>query len=92
MFDFISGTSWYASIFLVVNAALGAGLLNFPAAYDQSGGLSVAIGIQMVGFLSMAWKISNVASNIWIYKNCKVYNALSFFNISSAKVFTVTAT
>ena len=44
----ISGTSWYVSVFLVVNAALGAGLLNFPAAYDQSGGLAVAIGIQAV--------------------------------------------
>ena len=31
------GTSWYVSIFLVVNAALGAGLLNFPHAFHAAG-------------------------------------------------------
>ena len=45
---FFSGTSWYVSVFLVVNAALGAGLLNFPAAYDQSGGILTANIIQCV--------------------------------------------
>ena len=42
------GSSWYASVFLVVNAGLGAGLLNFPAAFDQSGGMLVAILMQAV--------------------------------------------
>ncbi|KAL4234026.1 hypothetical protein ACF0H5_005680 [Mactra antiquata] len=42
------GSSWYASVFLVVNAALGAGLLNFPQAYHQAGGVLVAILIQAV--------------------------------------------
>lgn len=42
------GTSWYMSIFLVVNAALGAGILNFPAAYHESGGLVVGIVVQLV--------------------------------------------
>jgi solute carrier family 38 (sodium-coupled neutral amino acid transporter), member 7/8 len=42
------GTSWYMSIFLVVNAALGAGILNFPAAYHESGGLVVGIVAQLV--------------------------------------------
>ena len=36
------------SIFLVVNAALGAGILNFPAAYHESGGLVVGIVVQLV--------------------------------------------
>ena len=44
------GSSWIASMFLVVNAALGAGLLNFPAAYDKSGGIVAAISIQAVRF------------------------------------------
>lgn len=44
----IVGTSWYASVFLVVNAGLGAGLLDFPAAYHQCGGIVVAISIQAV--------------------------------------------
>ena len=32
-----TGTSWYVSVFLVVNAALGAGLLNFPHAFHAAG-------------------------------------------------------
>ena len=43
-----SGSSWFASVFLVVNAALGAGLLNFPQAYQQAGGVLTAIVIQAV--------------------------------------------
>jgi len=45
------GSSWYASVFLVVNAGLGAGLLNFPAAYHQCGGIVVAVSIQAVCFI-----------------------------------------
>ncbi|XP_064611392.1 sodium-coupled neutral amino acid transporter 7-like [Liolophura sinensis] len=44
----LTGTSWYASIFLVVNAALGAGLLNFPDAYHQAGGVVIALALQGV--------------------------------------------
>ncbi|CAN8025105.1 unnamed protein product, partial [Ixodes persulcatus] len=43
-----SGTSWYAAVFLVVNAALGAGLLNFPQAFDRAGGLAVSLSVQAV--------------------------------------------
>ncbi|XP_033755425.1 putative sodium-coupled neutral amino acid transporter 7 [Pecten maximus] len=42
------GSTWYASVFLVVNAALGAGLLNFPDAYHKAGGVMVAVIIQAV--------------------------------------------
>jgi len=41
------GSTWYASVFIVVNAALGAGLLDFPLAFHQSGGIAVAIIIQV---------------------------------------------
>ena len=47
-----SGSSWFASIFLVVNAALGAGLLNFPAAYHEAGGIVIAMTIQTVSNFS----------------------------------------
>ncbi|XP_046360378.2 putative sodium-coupled neutral amino acid transporter 7 [Haliotis rufescens] len=52
----IKGSSWFSSAFLVVNAALGAGLLNFPQAYDQAGGVLIAIVIQtiMMTFVVMA--------------------------------------
>lgn len=41
-------TTWYGAVFLVVNAALGAGLLNFPSTYHQAGGIYVAIMVQLV--------------------------------------------
>ena len=41
------GTSTIATIFLIVNAALGAGLLNFPKAFDQAGGVLVAVLVQV---------------------------------------------
>lgn len=40
------GTSWFASVFMIVNAALGAGLLHFPQAYHNAGGVLIAILIQ----------------------------------------------
>jgi len=43
-----SGSGWLGSAFLVVNAALGAGLLNFPIAYHQAGGVLIAVVIQSV--------------------------------------------
>ncbi|GFN95859.1 sodium-coupled neutral amino acid transporter [Plakobranchus ocellatus] len=42
------GSGWFASAFLVVNAALGAGLLNFPLAYHQAGGVLMAVVMQSV--------------------------------------------
>lgn len=42
------GTSNLGTIFLIVNAALGAGLLNFPKAFDQAGGVEVALIVQTI--------------------------------------------
>ena len=47
------GTSTIATIFLIVNAALGAGLLNFPKAFDQAGGVLVAVLVQVAPPLTM---------------------------------------
>ena len=41
------GTSVLGAVFLIVNAALGAGLLNFPQAYGQAGGVLAAMSIQV---------------------------------------------
>ena len=41
-------TSTAGAVFLIVNAALGAGLLNFPAAFDQAGGVLAAVLVQAV--------------------------------------------
>ncbi|XP_063332645.1 sodium-coupled neutral amino acid transporter 7 [Pelmatolapia mariae] len=42
-----SGVSPVAAVFIVVNAALGAGLLNFPAAFNMAGGVTAGFVLQM---------------------------------------------
>ncbi|KAK1891755.1 putative sodium-coupled neutral amino acid transporter 7 [Dissostichus eleginoides] len=41
------GVSSWAAVFIVVNAALGAGLLNFPAAFNMAGGVTAGVMLQM---------------------------------------------
>ncbi|XP_030621786.1 sodium-coupled neutral amino acid transporter 7 [Chanos chanos] len=41
------GTSAVGAVFIVVNAALGAGLLNFPAAFNMAGGVVSGVVLQM---------------------------------------------
>lgn len=42
------GVSSIGAVFIVVNAALGAGLLNFPAAFSMAGGVTAGVTLQMV--------------------------------------------
>lgn len=42
------GVSATAAVFIVVNAALGAGLLNFSAAFNMAGGVIAGVVLQMV--------------------------------------------
>ena len=60
------GSSTLGSIFLIVNAALGAGLLNMPKAFDQAGGVYTAIIVQAVllFFIMTALIILAMTSNI----------------------------
>ncbi|XP_043993862.1 putative sodium-coupled neutral amino acid transporter 7 [Gambusia affinis] len=41
------GVSALGAVFIVVNAALGAGLLNFPAAFSMAGGVTAGVMLQM---------------------------------------------
>lgn len=43
-----NGVSWYFAMFLIVNAALGAGVLNFAKAYDNAGGIIISSIVQLV--------------------------------------------
>ncbi|XP_076665681.1 sodium-coupled neutral amino acid transporter 7 isoform X2 [Andrena cerasifolii] len=43
-----SGTGALSTIFLIVNATLGAGLLNFPQAFDRAGGIATSVITQLV--------------------------------------------
>ncbi|XP_054165008.1 sodium-coupled neutral amino acid transporter 7-like [Oppia nitens] len=42
------GSTWRVGAFLLVNAALGAGVLNYPVAYDRLGGITIATFVQLV--------------------------------------------
>lgn len=44
-------TSTLGAIFIVVNACLGAGLLNFPAAFSTAGGVAAGVTLQMVSVM-----------------------------------------
>jgi len=59
-------TSTLGAVFLIVNAALGAGLLNFPEAFDQAGGVVTAVVVQAVllVFIMVALLILAHTSNI----------------------------
>lgn len=46
--DMGTGVSWGVAAFLLVNTALGAGMLNYPYAYNQIGGVLAAALIQVV--------------------------------------------
>lgn len=43
-----TGVSWGVAAFLLVNTALGAGMLNYPYAYNQIGGVLAAALMQIV--------------------------------------------
>ena len=49
--EFVEGLPIWRASLLVVNSALGAGILNFPQAYAECGGIATAFTIQMVGVL-----------------------------------------
>jgi len=57
------GTSTIGTIFLIVNAALGAGLLNFPQAFDQAGGVQVAMIVQSVLVLFIILSLISLAKS-----------------------------
>ena len=71
------GTSTFGVVFLIVNAALGAGLLNFPQveggdlqdrllnipqAFDQAGGVLVAVLVQ-VRIPGKGWEYLEILKN-----------------------------
>uniref|UniRef100_A0A4W3IKD5 Solute carrier family 38 member 8 n=1 Tax=Callorhinchus milii TaxID=7868 RepID=A0A4W3IKD5_CALMI len=46
-----SGLSSYGAIFILLKSALGAGLLNFPWAFNRAGGIHTAIAVEMVSLI-----------------------------------------
>ncbi|XP_043268740.1 putative sodium-coupled neutral amino acid transporter 7 isoform X1 [Venturia canescens] len=48
------GTTMIGTIFLIINATLGAGLLNFPQAFDKAGGIAAASMVQLIFLVFVA--------------------------------------
>jgi len=64
------GSSTLGSIFLIVNAALGAGLLNMPKAFDDAGGVMTAILVQAVLLFFIMSALIILAKTSNINKSC----------------------
>ena len=45
-------TSSYGAVFIIINAALGAGLLTFPVAFYSAGGIIPAVLVMLVSHVS----------------------------------------
>ena len=56
---YVEGLPIWRAALLVVNSALGAGILNFPQAYAECGGIATAFTIQMVGVFLLSDKFLN---------------------------------
>ena len=71
----------YRAVFLVTNAALGAGILNFPQAYMNAGGVQTAIIVQSVScsicFIGLFRNFNHKVSD------CKVPFIFCPFSLSS---------
>ncbi|XP_059158343.1 sodium-coupled neutral amino acid transporter 7-like [Physella acuta] len=55
--DLKKGSGWFLSTFLLVNATLGAGLLNIPMAYHQAGGVVTALIAQTILLVPVIFSI-----------------------------------
>ncbi len=51
MYAHVLGTSWLGSAFILANLILGVGLLNFPAAFKDAGGIPTTLIVQTVSVL-----------------------------------------
>nr|XP_045611689.1 putative sodium-coupled neutral amino acid transporter 7 [Procambarus clarkii] len=70
-----SGITWGKAMFLIVNAALGAGLLNFPKAFHESGGIVSGNLIHII-FTSFALGSLIIIAKCSNEHNCKTYQEL----------------
>jgi len=56
------GSSWFVVAIIIINATLGAGLLDFPAAFNSAGGIAVSMIVHIilallatVSFILLCW-------------------------------------
>ncbi|KAG6796766.1 sodium-coupled neutral amino acid transporter 7 [Apis mellifera caucasica] len=74
-----SGTNVISTIFLIVNATLGAGLLNFPQAFDKAGGLVTSISVQLVLLVFITATLIILANCSDITNTCSMQDMFANF-------------
>lgn len=74
-FETGTGITWYKAVFLIVNAALGAGMLNFPRAFHEAGGI-LSGNIVHVIFTTLALGSLIIIAKCGSERNCKTYQEL----------------
>jgi hypothetical protein len=62
-----NGVSWYFAVFLIVNSALGAGVLNFGKAFNEAGGITVSTVEQIVSCLVFLIASSSVFEFCYLF-------------------------
>ncbi|XP_043473284.1 putative sodium-coupled neutral amino acid transporter 7 [Leptopilina heterotoma] len=72
-----NGTGSLGTIFLIVNATLGAGLLNFPEAFDKSGGIATAIIVQLFFLIFITSALVVLANCSDITETCTMQNTFA---------------
>ena len=78
--EFVEGLPIWRAALLVVNSALGAGILNFPQAYAECGGIATALTIQMVGVLLNQ---NSLKPGFPLSRELLISMCLSYFNIKT---------
>ncbi|XP_059523875.1 sodium-coupled neutral amino acid transporter 7 isoform X4 [Myotis daubentonii] len=70
-------TSSFGAIFIVVNACLGAGLLNFPAAFSTAGGVAAGITLQMASnertYQEVVWAVCGKLTGVLCEVSIAIY-------------------
>ncbi|XP_029043598.1 putative sodium-coupled neutral amino acid transporter 7 [Osmia bicornis bicornis] len=74
-----SGTNVLSTIFLITNATLGAGLLNFPQAFDKAGGLATSIIAQFLFLIFITAALVILANCSDVTNTCSMQDMFSKF-------------
>lgn len=69
------GTPWYISIFIIVNSILGAGMLNFPSAFHESGGIVSSVVCQLVVTVILVFSL------IGFVRCAQLFNSASYQDV-----------
>lgn len=79
----------FGAVFIMLKSALGAGLLNFPWAFQKAGGVTTAISVELVS--EPGAKSSHIHINLYLFL-FKIWGKKYLFYITIHFVLTVSPT